>query len=131
MSAASKANAAKYLQTQVKTASREQLVVMLFDGAVRFASEAKEHMANKCIEDASKRIIRVQDILLELIVSLNHEEAGEITGNLAAIYGYLYMRMVDANEYKRRQAAPAIKVTTRAFGTGRRMPIAQRYVQGG
>ncbi len=40
------------------------------------------------------------------------------------------VRMVDANEYKRKQAAPAIKVTTRAFGTGRRMPIAQRYVQG-
>jgi len=39
-------------------------------------------------------------------------------------------RMVDANEYKRRQAAPVIKVTTRAFGTGRRMPIAQRYAQG-
>ena len=36
--------------------------------------------------------------------------------------------MVDAAEYKRRQAAPAVKVTARAFGTGRRMPIAQRYV---
>ena len=40
------------------------------------------------------------------------------------------VRMVDANEYKRQQAAPVIKVTTRAFGAGRRMPIAQRYVQG-
>ena len=40
------------------------------------------------------------------------------------------VRMVDANEYKRKQAAPVIKVTARAFGTGRRMPIAQRYVQG-
>jgi len=39
------------------------------------------------------------------------------------------VRMVDANEYKRQQAAPVIKVTTRAFGAGRRMPIAQRYVQ--
>jgi len=36
--------------------------------------------------------------------------------------------MVDAAEYKRRQAAPVLKVTGRAFGTGRRMPIAQRYV---
>ena len=36
--------------------------------------------------------------------------------------------MVDAAEYKRRQAAPAVKVTAKAFGTGRRMPIAQRYV---
>ena len=37
-------------------------------------------------------------------------------------------RRVDRNEYKREQAAPGIKVTSRAFGLGRRMPIAQKYV---
>ncbi len=37
------------------------------------------------------------------------------------------VRMVDLAEYKRQQAAPALKVTPRAFGTGRRMPIAQRF----
>jgi NAD+ synthase (glutamine-hydrolysing) len=36
-------------------------------------------------------------------------------------------RAVDGNEYKRRQAAPGLKVTSKAFGTGRRMPIAARY----
>jgi NAD+ synthetase len=38
------------------------------------------------------------------------------------------IRLVDTNEYKRKQAAPGLKVTSRAFGVGRRMPIAQRYV---
>ncbi len=37
------------------------------------------------------------------------------------------IRMVDLSEYKRKQAAPVLKATSRAFGTGRRMPIAQRY----
>jgi NAD+ synthetase len=37
-------------------------------------------------------------------------------------------RRVDLNEYKREQAAPGLKVTSRAFGLGRRMPIAQKYV---
>src|SRR6184192_469795 len=37
-------------------------------------------------------------------------------------------RRVDLNEYKREQAAPGLKVTSRAFGVGRKMPIAQRYV---
>jgi len=37
------------------------------------------------------------------------------------------VRLVDTNEYKRKQAAPGLKVTSRAFGFGRRMPIAQRY----
>jgi len=36
---------------------------------------------------------------------------------------------VDRNEYKRKQAAPGLKVTTKAFGTGRRMPLAQRYTR--
>jgi len=40
------------------------------------------------------------------------------------------MRMVDINEYKRRQGAPGLKVTGKAFGTGRRMPIAQRFREG-
>ena len=39
------------------------------------------------------------------------------------------IRLIDRSEYKRRQAAPGIKVTSRAFGFGRRMPIAQNYVQ--
>jgi NAD+ synthase (glutamine-hydrolysing) len=37
------------------------------------------------------------------------------------------IRAVDRNEYKRRQAAPGLKVTSKAFGSGRRMPIAARY----
>jgi NAD+ synthetase len=39
------------------------------------------------------------------------------------------IRLIDLNEYKRRQAAPGLKVTSKAFGMGRRIPIAQRYQQ--
>ena len=37
------------------------------------------------------------------------------------------VRLIDLSEYKRRQAAPGLKVTSKAFGVGRRIPIAQRY----
>ncbi|HZI32589.1 MAG TPA: NAD+ synthase, partial [Candidatus Binatia bacterium] len=37
------------------------------------------------------------------------------------------LRLIDNSEYKRRQAAPGLKVTTKAFGMGRRVPIAQNY----
>jgi NAD+ synthase (glutamine-hydrolysing) len=40
---------------------------------------------------------------------------------------YKVIRLIDRSEYKRRQAAPGLKVTSRAFGFGRRMPIAQNY----
>ena len=37
------------------------------------------------------------------------------------------VRLIDFSEYKRRQAAPGLRVTSKAFGVGRRIPIAQRY----
>jgi NAD+ synthase/NAD+ synthase (glutamine-hydrolysing) len=40
------------------------------------------------------------------------------------------VHLIELNEYKRRQAAPGLKVTTKAFGVGRRIPIAQRYREG-
>jgi NAD+ synthetase len=40
------------------------------------------------------------------------------------------VRLIDFNEYKRRQAAPGLKVTSKAFGVGRRIPIAQRFNSG-
>ena len=62
---------------------------------------------------------------------------GDQTGEQIASAGFdgemvrRVVRMVDAAEYKRKQAAPVLKVTARAFGTGRRVPIAQRYVSVG
>ena len=40
------------------------------------------------------------------------------------------VRLINFNEYKRRQAAPGLKVTTKAFGIGRRIPVAQRHWEG-
>ena len=40
------------------------------------------------------------------------------------------VRQINLNAYKRRQAAPGLKVTTKAFGVGRRVPVAQRHFEG-
>ncbi|MHC4778380.1 MAG: NAD(+) synthase, partial [Planctomycetota bacterium] len=53
------------------------------------------------------------------------EIASKLGLDLALVEGVI--RMVDRNEYKRRQAAPVLKVTSKAFGPGRRFPIARRY----
>ena len=37
------------------------------------------------------------------------------------------IRLINLNEYKRRQAAPGIKITSKAFGVGRRIPVAKRF----
>jgi NAD+ synthase (glutamine-hydrolysing) len=68
--------------------------------------------------------------VLDGILRLRVEEQKSIDEIVAHGYDRVtvmrVVRMIHANEYKRRQAAPGLKVTTRAFGTGRRMPIAMR-----
>lgn len=62
---------------------------------------------------------------------------GDLTAQQIVAAGYdskvveAVVRMVDFAEYKRKQAPPVLKVTARAFGSGRRMPIAQRYISHG
>src|SRR6266542_3853150 len=69
----------------------------------------------------------VLDAILEAYV-VQGQSAGEI---MAAGFDEAtvkrVVRVIDLNEYKRRQAAPGLKVTSKAFGVGRRIPIAQRY----
>ena len=69
----------------------------------------------------------VLDPILELYVEEGLSSAEIIARGLDADTVRWVVRAVNRNEYKRRQAAPALKVTTKAFGTGRRMPIAARY----
>jgi NAD+ synthetase len=70
--------------------------------------------------------------VLDRILKAYVEEGGE-AGDIAAALGLdpglvrSVISMVDRNEYKRRQAAPVLKVTSKAFGTGRRLPIARKY----
>jgi NAD+ synthetase len=68
------------------------------------------------------------DEILRLYVEENLSARDIIAKNFDEKTVRWVQRRVDLNEYKREQAAPGIKVTSRAFGLGRRMPIAQRYV---
>jgi NAD+ synthase (glutamine-hydrolysing) len=70
----------------------------------------------------------VLDAILRLYVEENLSAAEIIAQGFEENTVRWVQRRVDLNEYKREQAAPGIKVTSRAFGIGRRMPIAQRYV---
>jgi NAD+ synthetase len=71
----------------------------------------------------------VLDQIIERYVELEHSTAEIIAGGFDPETVTRVIRLIDRSEYKRRQAAPGIKVTSRAFGFGRRMPIAQNYQQ--
>lgn len=88
----------QYLQTQILTASKEQLVLMLYDGAVRFCETAKNAWKNdNDLETAHKSLVKAQDIVLELAYSLNKQEGGELANKMAQLYAYCYSRLVTAN----------------------------------
>jgi len=71
----------------------------------------------------------VLDPILQLYVEENQSVRDIVARGFEEKTVRWIQERVDRNEYKRAQAAPGIKVTSRAFGLGRRMPIAQRYVE--
>lgn len=98
MRVSSAANRARnqYLQSQVETASPTRLVVMLYEGAIRFCHQGVEAMNSKRYEDKNYYLVKAQRIVSELLGSLNRE-AGDVTTNLMRIYMYMLERLVDAN----------------------------------
>jgi len=101
--AATYQNAARYRQSQVETASPAQLVVMLYDGAIRFLTIAREKMAAGEIEVRHVNIVKAQNIIVELLSSLNMREGGDLAGNLQRVYTYMLQQLVDANMRDRQQ----------------------------
>jgi flagellar protein FliS len=87
----------EYLKTKVMTASPEMLTLMLWDGAIRFAEQAKEAIRRKDIEGSFKALVRSQKIITELSSALNRNVDPDLCGKLAALYNFIYRRLVEAN----------------------------------
>lgn len=69
----------------------------------------------------------VLDAILERYVVESQSVSEIVTSGFEEATVQRIVRLIDLNEYKRRQAAPGLKVTSKAFGVGRRIPVAQRY----
>ncbi len=97
----------QYKKTQIDTADQGKLVVLLYDGAIKFLNKAveimgKEKMTGADIEIVHVNIIKTQDILSELIGSLNME-IGDISKRLFSIYMYLNNRLIEGNIKKTKE----------------------------
>jgi flagellar protein FliS len=90
---------AHYRETQIKTASQGKLVVILYDGLLRFLDLALENLPIKKFDVVNTNIIRAQDILSELSMALNMN-AGEISKKLLSIYSFLNMKLIEGNVQK-------------------------------
>jgi flagellar protein FliS len=91
------AQAQNYLRTRVMTATPEQLQMMLYDGAVRFAEQARVALEKKDYETSYSLLSRTQKIVSELSGSLKPSVAPELCGKLAGLYNFVFRKLVEAN----------------------------------
>ncbi len=86
-----------YLATQVATADRLQLVVMLYEGAIGFLEQAKEGMAAQDAARKGRYLGKALDILAELSASLNFSESRELASQLFQLYTFMTQHLTRAN----------------------------------
>ncbi len=86
-----------YFETQVTTTSQGDLLVMLYDGAIKYLNQAKAMMAEKNYAQKGMLISRAMDVISELDESLNREKGGEVAQNLHQLYFYCNTRLLRAN----------------------------------
>lgn len=85
-----------YKTNSINYASKDQLLLMLVDGAVKFSKVAKQAIEKKNIKDAHNAITRTEDIFTELRASLD-VSAGEWAKQMFEIYGFINEKLVEAN----------------------------------
>ncbi len=90
----------QYLKTQIETASKEQLVVMLFDGIIRFTENARKAIEEKSVEDSHHNLMRAQAIIMELICTVDKEKGGDIANNLLSLHAYAFNCLIVCNMKK-------------------------------
>ena len=93
-----------YQATQISTATKEQLLLITYDIGIRScrlaetALEGEERQQD--LDLANREIIRAQDVIRELMVTLNTTKGGEMAQGLMRLYDYMYQLLVEANVKK-------------------------------
>lgn len=96
----------KYRQAQAETASKPKLLIMLYDGAIRFTKVGIEGISSRNFEVANNNLIKSQAIIHELVSSLNFDYP--ISNDLVRLYEYMLRLLIEANLKK--EIGPAEEV---------------------
>jgi flagellar protein FliS len=88
-----------YQRIQAETSSPAELIALLYNGLQMDLRRAEQAIGSGDIEVINSRLKRAQEIVLELLASLDHSY-GEIPSQLSALYEYMYQRLVHANVHK-------------------------------
>lgn len=86
-----------YKKTSIHTASKEQILLMLYQAAIKNCKKAMEYIDEGNVAKKGEHIGKLQDIIMELNNSLNHEVGGEVADELSSLYDYLMYSSTQAN----------------------------------
>jgi flagellar protein FliS len=86
-----------YRQYEIQSRSPLELVVMLYDGALRFTSDARDAMMRRDIRARQQHLSRAMAIVSELQSTLDMETGGEVAEHLDKLYGFVRDRLIDAS----------------------------------
>ncbi len=90
-----------YKKASVNTLDQTKLIIMLYDGAIKNASFAVEHMKSGQIEKVHDCLIKTKNIVTELMSTLNMDRGGDIAKNLQSLYSYMFSQLIEANMNKK------------------------------
>ena len=103
-----KAYANQYLDNTVNSASPEQLMLMLYDGAIRFISLGIQAIENGLLDKRAYYINKTSAIVSEFAATLDHNQDAKLAEDLDALYGYMLSRLMEAN--LKNDSAPLLEV---------------------
>ncbi|WP_084448316.1 flagellar export chaperone FliS [Desulfovibrio inopinatus] len=89
--------ATAYLQTQVSSTSQGDLLILLYEAAIKFLKQAKEKIAERDYAAKGIRISKALDVINELQGSLNTQKGGDLAENLSRLYFYCSTKLLQAN----------------------------------
>lgn len=99
----------KYKQTSIETATPEKLMFMLFDGGIKFLKQAEKHIEDKDMLKANEKLKKGQEVIRELMASLDLEKGGEFAENQLRLYDYMHYELVQANMRKDKEKVEIIR----------------------
>jgi flagellar protein FliS len=93
----------QYKNNQIATASSDQILLMLYDGSIRFCKQAKKAIEEKDTPSKGRFISKAMAIITEFSNTLDHEIGGDIAKNLDALYAYMLKELTQANIHNETQ----------------------------
>ncbi|MBK5240387.1 flagellar export chaperone FliS [Clostridium sp.] len=86
-----------YKSNSVNFASKDQLLLMLVEGAAKFSKIGRQAILDKDVKKAHENIIKTQNIFYELMATMDVAKGGEWTESLMKVYEFIVRRLADAN----------------------------------